>query len=154
MKRRGRTYRWSVWTLYLSVAVMIGTGVTWVILDTFFERMGDFGPEKHPAQLYLIRIHGALAMGMMMIFGALLATHVRHYWRKRKKRATGVVLIVIWTLLMASAYALYYTGGEITRAVAHWTHIALGLCLPAWLIGHVIRRRGEKSLSTDGAPPS
>lgn len=149
MKRRGKLYRGSVWTVYLCVALMVGTGFVWLLLDTFSQREGDFGPEKHPAQFYLIRFHGALAMGMMVIFGGLLATHVRHYWRKREKRATGVILIATWTLLMVSAYTLYYAGGEVLRVVAHWMHIALGLGLPLWLIVHVWQRqkRAHKSLT-------
>ena len=137
MKSRGRFYKLSVWTVYASVAVMFATGVSWWLLDLFGQREGDFGPEKHPAQFFLIRIHGALAMGMMMIFGGLLATHIRHYWRKRKNRVTGLVLVGTWTLLMASAYILYYAAGDTVRVTAHWTHVILGLGLPAWLLLHL-----------------
>ncbi|HEY8241628.1 MAG TPA: hypothetical protein VIH35_09285 [Kiritimatiellia bacterium] len=145
MKQRGRMYRLSVWLVYSGVALMVGSGIGWLLLDSFGQQDGEFGPEKHPAQFYLIRFHGALAMGMMMIFGGLLATHVRHYWRKIERRTTGVILIATWTLLMASAYALYYAGGESLRAVAHWTHIVLGLGLPIWLVVHVWKTRGEEA---------
>jgi hypothetical protein len=137
MKARGLFYRLSVWTVYAGVFVMFGTGVAWLLLDTFGEREGAFGPEKHPAQFVLIRVHGALAMGMMMIFGGLLATHVRHYWRKHESRATGMILIATWALLMVSAYVLYYASGDAWRVAAHWTHIALGVGLPVWLVLHV-----------------
>jgi uncharacterized membrane protein (UPF0136 family) len=119
---------------------MVGTGITWLLLDTFGQRESDFGLEKHPAQFLIIRVHGALAMGMMMIFGGLLATHVRHYWRKRKSRVTGVALIATWSLLMITAYTLYYAGDDTLRLAAHWTHIILGIGLPAWLVAHVLKR--------------
>jgi hypothetical protein len=139
-------YRFSVWAVYAGIALMVGTGLSWWLLDLFGRREGEFGPEQHQAQFFLIRTHGALAMGMMMIFGGLLATHVRHFWRKQKRRATGVILIATWTLLMVSAYALYYAGGETLRAIAHWTHVVLGLGLPLGLIAHVWKsNQGEKA---------
>lgn len=119
---------------------MFGTGAAWLALDTLGQRDGPLGPTAHPAQPALLAIHGVLAMGMMMIFGGLLATHVRHHWRKRRHRATGSALLLAWCLLMASAGLLYYASNESVRAAAHRIHVVLGLGLPAAVALHVAQR--------------
>jgi MFS family permease len=134
-------YNFGKWTLYLGVAVCFITGVLWLMLDNYFEKEGDFGPIKHPWQFNVLKIHGAVAMAMMMLFGGVLATHVRHYWRKNRSRKSGLLLVLSFVILIVSAYLLFYASEDIWRSSAQWLHIVFGIGLPLTLTIHVIQRK-------------
>ena len=116
-------------TLYSIVAVLSVTGVAWIALDR------AVWPET---STYLLRVHGGAAMVMLVLLGALLPVHMRVAWRRRRNRASGLVMVVANAVLIVTAFGLYYTGSETLR---HWTselHIVIGLALPLLVAGHVI----------------
>ena len=45
-----RLPRWHEWLLYAATALLVGTGVAWLLLDRFGKVQGDFGPEPPPPQ--------------------------------------------------------------------------------------------------------
>jgi len=139
-RRRSRFYRSSVAILYATVVASFLTGAGWLVLGTWFPREGEFGPEPNPLQGSLLALHGVLGMAMVLLFGGMLATHVRHFWRKRRSRRTGITLVSSWCLLMISACALYYSGNEAVRAGAHWTHVVVGIGLPLALAVHLLQK--------------
>lgn len=115
--------------LYSIVAVLFVTGVAWIALDR------AVWPET---STYLLRLHGGAAMVMLVLLGALLPLHMRIAWRRRRNRASGLVMVVANAVLVVTAFGLYYTGSETLR---HWTselHIVIGLALPLLVAGHVI----------------
>lgn len=136
-------YNFGKFAVIAGVGASFLTGAGWLVLDSFFQHEGDFGPERLPLQGVLLQLHGAIAMGMMMLLGGTLATHVRHYWRKRRSRKSGLGLAGTWILLMATAYLLYYSGRESVRSAAHGLHIALGLSLPVGLVVHILQKRRQ-----------
>jgi len=116
-------------TLYSIVAVLFVTGVAWIALDR------AVWPET---STYLLRLHGGAAMVMLVLLGALLPLHMRIAWRRRRNRASGLVMVVANAVLVVTAFGLYYTGSETLR---HWTselHIVIGLALPLLVAGHVV----------------
>ena len=115
--------------LYSIVAVLFVTGVAWIALDR------AVWPET---STYLLRLHGGAAMVMLVLLGALLPLHMRIAWRRRRNRASGLVMLVANAVLVVTAFGLYYTGSETLR---HWTselHIVIGLALPLLVAGHVV----------------
>jgi cation transport ATPase len=90
---------------------------------------------------YLLRLHGAAAMAMLVLLGALLPLHVRVGWRRRRNRASGAVMLVSNAILVVTAFGLYYTGSETLRQWTSDLHLAIGLGLPVLLAGHIVLGR-------------
>jgi len=84
-----------------------------------------------------LRVHGAAAMIVLLLIGAVTALHSGSAWRDRKNRISGALLGGVLALLAVSGYLLYYSGSDATRQTASLAHWLLGLALPVFLAGHV-----------------
>ena|SRR5437773_11656383 len=84
-----------------------------------------------------MKIHGAVAIAILVLIGMLLTGHVRFAWRARRNRGNGSLFLSVFAVLTVTGYGLYYAGGERLRAWASWIHLAVGLALPLLLILHV-----------------
>lgn len=124
--------------LYFTLAGLLLTGLAWLILDTWVQVDGPFGPMKHPAEPWMMKLHGAFTMIALVLLGTVLPTHVRKAWALRRNRLAGTALLAIFAVLTATGYALYYFAGEDTRAVISLTHWVIGVALPVGLTWHVI----------------
>lgn len=147
MKRVGLHFpRWAKLTLYGNLLLSLATGMTWFALHRWGQVEGEFGMEPHPAEPWLLRIHGASAFLILIGFGYLLATHLTVGWRSRRNRPLGLSLVVCLALLAASGYLLYYASGEGFRDTVSWVHFIIGLSFPVILASHVIvgHRRSKK----------
>ena len=83
-------------------------------------------------------------MVTLMLFGALLPVHVNRAWRGKRNRVSGTIMVTLNAVLVATSFALYYTGSEALRPWMSDLHIATGLCLPAVLVAHIVLgRRGS-----------
>ena len=122
--------------LYTLIAGSFGSGAGWFILHRWFQVEGDFGPEKHPLEPWLLRLHGGLAFAMMIAFGFLLASHVHVAWRSRRNRIFGIAMVSVIAAQILTGYGLYYAG-ETLRVTVGWCHLASGLALPFLLGLHV-----------------
>jgi cation transport ATPase len=130
--------RWHKLTLYAATAAVFLSGAVWAWLHWFARIEGEFGPQPHPAEPWLIRIHGGAAMAILVILGTLLPIHVKRGWQARQNRLTGTGLLVFFALLTVSGYGLYYSGGESLRAFTSLAHTWIGLALPAIIVWHVV----------------
>jgi len=130
--------------LYATAGVLLASGLVWVVQHYFFAGSGEFGDGPSALQAWLLRIHGAAAMGFLIALGSLLPGHVVRGWRARKNHRSGVTVLTLSAVLIVSAYALYYISIEEARpwvSVVHWTVGAVAaLCLPL----HVRWGRGPK----------
>lgn len=117
------------------------TGITFFVLNRWFVVEGDFGPEKHPWQFNVLKIHGAAAFLMMIVFGCLLAAHVPAGWRTKRLRVQGITLVSAQGFLIVSAYLLYYIGGEEFRTLVGYAHASVGFVFPFLLIWHLMSGR-------------
>src|SRR5882757_3544146 len=97
---------------YLTSALLFGSGVLWQLLHSFFQRNGEFGPEIHLAEPWMLKLHGAAAMVSLIILGTLVPLHIRRAWHARRNRINGAVMISVFTILILSGYGLYYVGGD------------------------------------------
>jgi hypothetical protein len=99
-------------------------------------------------------LHGCLFPVQSVLFGVLLATHIRTGWQLRANRPSGLALECVFAALICTGAALYYVGDETWRDRLVWSHRLLGLLLPVtlglhWFLGHRWAR-----LSTDPLPPA
>ena len=136
--------RWQEWAVYLSLGLLILSGIVWLLFDQWVRIAGEFGPERHPAERITLILHGIAAYAFLVIAGTLIPVHIQLGWRIGRNRKSGVTLVAALLLLALTALGLYYFGDEIAR---HWVsviHWSVGLAaLPALLIHAIRGRRGS-----------
>jgi hypothetical protein len=137
MKRRGlQLSRGHKFTIYAVSLALFLSGVFWAWIQ-HLDEAGKAGEGLRQAKTWLIEIHGFSAMIFVLLFGTLLAGHVRRAWRARKNRNNGVFFITSVGSLTLSGYALYYVGNENWRNAVSDFHLWLGNAAPALLLWHI-----------------
>ena len=127
--------------LFSVLAIAWLSGISFFILNQWVMVEGEFGYEKHPMQFVSLQIHGFTAFLMIMIFGYLLASHVKHSWKVKPKSKFGIILLTMHGWLILTAYILYYWVGENNRVFVSYAHLIVGFCYPIILILHIIFKR-------------
>ncbi|MGZ3656705.1 MAG: hypothetical protein ACXVCS_14195, partial [Bdellovibrionota bacterium] len=61
--------------LYSVSLALLATGVIWELLDRFVTVSTAIGEMKHPAQPWVLRLHGAAALISVFVFGQLYSSH-------------------------------------------------------------------------------
>lgn len=139
--RLGSVARWGV---YGASSLLFASGALWLVLHTWIRVEGAFGPEHHPLEAWLMRLHGLATLPAVLGLGALLPGHVLSAWCQRRKRSSGLPLLLAGLLLALGGWALYYVTGEAARPLVSISHWLLGLLLPALLLAHVLGARRER----------
>lgn len=127
--------------LHTTFTVLFLSGAAWWVLQRWFPVATEFGPQPHPAQHWLIRLHGAAAMLALVIVGSLIPHHMKRAWRAHLNRRNGVMLIAVIAALTLTGYGLYYAGSESLRAAVSFAHLLFGLIFPLALLWHIVRGR-------------
>jgi hypothetical protein len=131
------------WSIYLIFALVFVSGAAWAWLHYVRRDASEFGVTANPLELWMQRLHGATAMLALVLVGTLLVFHIPNAWRARRNRRTGTSLALIFGFLIATGYALYYSGNEQLRMWASWSHLWIGLAAPLFIAIHVWR--GKRS---------
>lgn len=134
--------------LYVVLALLFLSGVAWAYWNYLAASPGDF---ETGAKAWAMKIHGAVAMAVLVVIGMLLSVHVRFAWRARRNRANGSFFLSAFAVLTITGYGLYYAGDEKLRAWTSWIHLAVGLALPILLLIHIFlgkRTRFSSQLRT------
>lgn len=74
----------------------------------------------------------------LLLLGTLIPVHILRAWRSGKNLVSGSVIVTLNTLLIVTAFGLYYLGSETVRPWMSWVHLAAGFCLPVLFVVHVI----------------
>lgn len=154
--RRADSIRLGPWhqgAVYGATAALVVTGIVWLVLHYFLAVPGEYGPQIHPLEPWMLRLHGAAAMAGLIIYGSLLPVHIRRAWSIRRNIALGIGLVSFMLLLTVTGYLLYYAGGEDIRPVISALHWVPGLAIPALLAWHVVSGRGKTRRSETHAVP-
>ena len=122
--------------LYASTLLLYGTGAVWAWLHYLRASANEFGAHS-AAEPWLMKLHGAGAMVFLVVLGTLLPSHVRFAWHARRNRPNGIALLLVLGFLIAGGFGLYYFGGERLRSWTSWSHLAVGLALPAIIVVHI-----------------
>jgi hypothetical protein len=128
-----------------TVLLLLATGAGWMALKQWGQVAGEFGPEPHPWEPWLMKVHGAAALAFCVLLGTVLPVHARFGWRMRRNHTSGAGLVALSVFLILSGYLLYYAGGEVLRDVAARSHAWAGIALPFVVAGHVVLGRRSRS---------
>ena len=140
-------------SLYGVLAISWVSGISYYVLSRWLQIEGEFGPEKHPWQFPILKIHGAAAFLMLMAIGTLLTNHVPAAWRTQRSRKLGLTLATGVSLMAVSAWCLYYAANEQWRPLIGNVHALIGVSLPFVLALHIWngRRTGITRASPTGS---
>ena len=122
-------------TIYAAFAVLVLTGAGWLVADWQKDISGEEIWQQVIANLLMI--HGGTAMVTLLLLGALIPLHMMRAWRSRKNRVSGSVMVTFNTVLVVTAFGLYYLGSETLRPWMSWIHIAAGFSLALWFPLHI-----------------
>ena len=137
--------RWQRRGLQAVAVALMGSGGGWLLVH--YALGAGAGELPHPAEPWLIKLHGLAAFFALFLLGALAAAHIPQGWRQSSRprhaaqRGTGVALCVLGALLALSGYLLYYFAPEALRPALGWGHAALGLAMAVLALAHGRRRR-------------
>jgi hypothetical protein len=133
---------WQRVCIYCAGALLLMTGAAWLALHY------SVGELPHPAQAWLLRVHGLLGFVGLFLFGVLAAAHVPQGWRLTRRqrwagqRNSGVALCALAVLLSATGYLLYYFAPESFRAALGWAHAGVGVTMAVLVAAHRRRNTG------------
>src|ERR1044071_8644476 len=84
------------YSLYAVLSLLFLSGLAWAYWNYLIGSPGDF---EASAKAWAMKIHGAAAMGILVLIGMLLSAHVRFAWRARRNRANGSVFLSVFAVL-------------------------------------------------------
>ena len=121
--------------VYAVFAVLVVSGAVWFAAEQMKESPDDMQFKSITATMLMI--HGGAAMIALMAIGALVPMHMYRGWRARMNRVTGALVGTLNTLLIVTAFALYYIGSEALRPWISDLHLVVGAAIPIFLILHI-----------------
>jgi cytochrome c biogenesis protein CcdA len=127
--------------IYAALAILLLTGAGWLVADWQKDISSDEIWQQ--AVAYLLMVHGAAAMVTLLLLGALIPVHVLCAWPSTKNRVSGSVMITFNTVLIVTAFGLYYLGSETVRPWMSWIHIGAGFSLSLLFPVHIFLGRRE-----------
>ena len=136
--------RWQELAVYASSAVLLLSGIAWLVFDRWIRTEGEFGPEHHPAEHWMLIAHAIGAYAFLVIVGALIPVHIPLGWRQKRNRVSGTTVLGVCAILSVTALALYYVGDDLVRAWASLVHWTIGLAAVPILLIHVTRGRSPR----------
>jgi hypothetical protein len=151
-----RLPRWQHAVLVVVGGLALTSGIAWLLLHYAWTAADGL---PHPAEGWLMKLHGLAGFGGLFLFGMLAASHVPQGWRlagrhrRAQQRGSGIALCALATGLAASGYLLYYFAPEPVRPTLGWLHAAIGVAM-AGLVWRHRRRRSGVVRGRDGRSPN
>ena len=123
--------------LYAAFAVLFVSGAAWLVAD----RLKESSELAQEAAADLLMVHGGAAMVALLLLGALVPLHVQRGWRAARNRIAGAAMVTFNSVLVVTAFGLYYAGSETLRPWMSDVHLWVGLAFPLLLLIHVVLGR-------------
>lgn len=102
-----RARKCAVW---LVCAAIWSTGVIWLFLHFFAQTKGAFGAEVNPAEIWILRAHGAAAFASLWLLGLLWAVHIPPGWTSKRRGNSGALLFVAAIALRRALFLAVVAG--------------------------------------------
>jgi hypothetical protein len=131
--------------LYAAFTILFVTGTVWLIGNARMDSPnGEFWQNVSAKMLV---VHGGMAMLALIMLGTLIPIHIQRAWRGRLNRLTGIAMVTVNTVLVLTAFGLYYAGSDTLRGWISDIHIAFGLAFPVVILVHIVIGRARKRAS-------
>jgi hypothetical protein len=121
--------RWQRHLLNADLIVLTLSGLAW--LGIHYSLGAGSAPDSlpHPAESWLMKLHGAAGFWGLYILGVISALHVPRGWRRGHKRISAVILLSGWLGSILTAWLLYYGTSSTPHALVSWLHIGFATLL-------------------------
>jgi hypothetical protein len=129
--------------LYGAFGLMLFTGAVWLVADWQKTSSGEDFWQRGAA--WLLMLHGGGAMATLLLLGAVMPMHAYRGWRSRRNRVSGVLMLALNAMLIATSFGLYYIASETVRPWISNIHITAGFCLPVLIVLHMALGRRTRS---------
>ena len=146
MHRHGlRPSPWQRQGLVVVAALLMVSGAAWLALH--YSLGGGGGELPHPAEPWLMRLHGAAVFAALFAAGVMAGHHIPAAWRQARRprhaaqRRSGLLICASAALVVLTGYALYYLVPEALRPALGWLHAGAGTGLVVAGGWHGARRR-------------
>lgn len=141
-KKRSRIAHLPFWQSFSTHAIFLIcaiSGVLYLLAHEF--EMKALRVENHS----ILIVHGFAAYFFVLLFGAVMPTHIKAGWKNKRNRLSGGLMVAAMALLLVSGLFLYY--GDVTRDAALWVHWVIGCGLVLLFPLHFIRGRRANYLA-------
>jgi hypothetical protein len=129
------------YAIYAGFAVLFLTGAGWFLAD--WRKENDEIWQQVAANMLMV--HGGVAMLTLMALGALIPLHFLRAWRARRNLVSGSIMAAFNTVLIITAFGLYYLGSDAVRPWMSWIHIGAGVCVSLMFPIHILLGRRPKA---------
>jgi hypothetical protein len=129
------------YAIYAGFAVLFLTGAGWFVAD--WRKENDEIWQQVAANMLMV--HGGVAMLTLMALGALIPLHFLRAWRARRNLVSGSIMAAFNTVLIITAFGLYYLGSDAVRPWMSWIHIGAGVCVSLMFPIHILLGRRPKA---------
>lgn len=119
--------------------VLFVSGLVWIVYDllSYASTNQTFNSQRMPTSI--IKLHGAFAMLFMLLLGSVWE-HIRAGWRMPVLRRSGIILLIVFAVLILSAWMLYYVGDDSWQNMSRIVHSAFGILAAFICTKHVLGR--------------
>ena len=111
------------------------TGVVWLFADAQKER--PTGEIWQGIAVWMLTIHGGVAMIALILLGAMIPLHIQRGWRSGRNLITGSAMVTLNVILIVTAFGLYYSGSDLGRPWMTAIHTVFGLAAPLVVAVHI-----------------
>ena len=141
-KKRSRVAHLPAWQAISSHIIFLVcaiSGVLYILVHEF--EVSLLAVENHS----LLIAHGVSAYLFVLLFGAVMPTHIKAAWKAKRNRISGSLMITVMSVLLISGLFLYYA--DETRDAALWVHWVIGSGLVLLFPFHFIAGRRTNYLA-------
>jgi heme A synthase len=92
------------------------------------------------ARIWVTFVHVLFGLVMFALLGALWSIHMRYWWKKKKGRLSGGVLVGTFLVLGVTGLGILYAGAEALVSATALAHTAVGLLFVAPYLYHTVIR--------------
>ena len=126
---------------HLTFFSLLFSGIVWLIFNFYL----DFDSPLRFLNMWNLKLHGISAFGFLISFGMILSTHISFNWHvKKNRRISGIILVIIFSMLILSGYFLYYSGSDVIRDFCSYSHWILGLICSILFTIHFLKKSKAK----------
>jgi hypothetical protein len=141
VRPHNRLPRWHRRSIHALSAVLLLSGLAWLVLVYLLAPPGQETPAPHAFAGAALAIHGIAAQAALVVFALVGHAHLRAGWRTRAQRVNGAGVGMSMLLLLLTGLGFYYSASEAALPWLRWSHVAIGCLLPALVAWHATRAR-------------